>query len=79
MGAPFTYKTTSIIRLGLLARDDGGESGFVADDPDLLVVDPDVRNYRPQIGFSPLDIGRVDFLADEGGEGFNPLGGNRGA
>lgn len=49
-GPPFAKKTTNLPARSLLASDDSCRADLVADDLDLMVVDPDFSDNSRQIG-----------------------------
>ena len=76
-GAPIAYKTANSALAGLATCDDGGQGSFIADDPDLIVVDFNLRDDGLEVGLSGLDIAGIELFSHEG-EGGEAIRGDHG-
>jgi hypothetical protein len=61
---------------GLATRDDGSQSGLVANDSDLVVVDLDLRDDGSEEGLSGLGIAGIELFSHELGEGCQAIRGD---
>ena len=73
-GAPFAYKTANSALAGLATCDDGGQR--ITDDPDLIVVDFNLRDDGLEVGLSRLGIAGIELISHELGESGEPIRGN---
>jgi hypothetical protein len=60
----------------LATRDDGGQRSLIADDPDLIVVDFNLRDDGLEVGLSRLGIAGIELFSHELGEGGEPIRGD---